>query len=548
VVPFGYDAPDLEADVVVVGAGAAGFAAAVSAAAAGAEVLILEKEQAVGGTTKKSGGWYWVPNNRFLRERGEVDAKEDALRYMARLSRPDMYDSGSDCLGLPSSEYQQLEAYYDNASVVDEQLAALGVLQRFCADSIPDYYAQLPEDKVPYGRVLQPLRDDGSPGDGGSLVDQLHAGATRLGAQVVCGHAVQRFLVNDEGDVVGVVALHADERVVVRARRAVVIANGGFAHNAGLRRNYLPGPVFGSAAALGTTGDLIGAALELGSDLSGMNSAALSAFPLELALSKSPELQSFAQAPGDSFLFVDRQGRRVVNEKLQYNELGRIFWEWDARRAEFRNLLLFMIWDQPCQDFHDSLATPNLMRLSTESQEHVLRADNLTDLRAAIAERLERLSHVSGGFALAEGFSENLAGSVERFNGFAASGHDDDFGRGETPIELWFNGRVPIRDQPAPNPTMHPLSETGPYYATIIAPAVIETKGGPRINTRAQVVDPTDTPIGGLYGAGNCVGGWTGQAYWAGGATIGPAMTFGHIAGANAAKEPLKPVSAGAPA
>src|SRR6476660_3531482 len=83
---------DATADVVVVGGGGGGLPAALFARWLGDEVILLEKAQELGGTAKKAAFWYWIPNNRSMREAGIEDREEDFLRYVARLSRPQHYD------------------------------------------------------------------------------------------------------------------------------------------------------------------------------------------------------------------------------------------------------------------------------------------------------------------------------------------------------------------------------------------------------------------------------------------------------------------------
>ena len=85
---------------------------------------------------------------------------------------------------------------------------------------------------------------------------------------------------------------------------------------------------------------------------------------------------------------------------------------------------------------------------------------------------------------------------------------------------------------------MYPLSPEGPYYCVILGPGALDTKGGPVTDELARVLDTEGTAIPGLYGAGNCVASPAGQTYWGPGGTIGPAVTFGAIAGEHAARRP----------
>ena len=89
-----------EFDVVVVGTGAGGFSSALNASRLGASVVMLEKAPEIGGTTKKTAAWYWIPNNSLMRADGKEDNKRDAIRYMARLSRPQSYDPNDERFGM----------------------------------------------------------------------------------------------------------------------------------------------------------------------------------------------------------------------------------------------------------------------------------------------------------------------------------------------------------------------------------------------------------------------------------------------------------------
>jgi hypothetical protein len=87
---------------------------------------------------------------------------------------------------------------------------------------------------------------------------------------------------------------------------------------------------------------------------------------------------------------------------------------------------------------------------------------------------------------------------------------------------------------------MHPIAESGPYYAALLTGGTLDTKGGPKCTPAGQIVDDSDRPIPGLYGVGNCVASASARAYWAGGATLGPILAFAYLAARQADQEPQK--------
>jgi glycine/D-amino acid oxidase-like deaminating enzyme len=534
---------DVEADVVVVGGGGGGLPTALFARWLGDEVVLLEKAPELGGTARKAAFWYWVPNNEPMRAAGLTDTREGYLRYVARLSHPTRYDPDSPTFGLTDWEHAALSAIYDSASPATELLRERGALPYRHCPAVPDYWSQIPEDSAPYGRVLVPEGASESMSDGGlHAIATLSAAAERDGVDVRTGHRVQRLVVRD-GRVRGVEASTADGRVHrVGARKAVVFATGGFTHDADLRTNFLRVPAYPGCAAATNEGDFVRIASAVGAQLRNMNSAWMCPVPLERA--GRPDLVGMFSVAGDSTLFVDPRGRRVVNEKLPYNELAQAFFRWDGTTGSYPDLVLVQVWDQRSQDHSASTEYGRLIVPPGTDDSHVIRGETLEELAAAVDARLASVAARTGGVRLSGDFLPTLRASIARFNGFAAAGRDEDFGRGDAPIQLIFNG--PVKDEPGrTNPTMWPLADTGPYYAALVTGGTLDTKGGPRTTPDGQVLDDLDEPVPGLYGVGNCVASASGNAYWAGGATLGPILAFAHRAAtaAHAEQPTLVPAS-----
>jgi hypothetical protein len=461
------------------------------------------------------------------------------MRYLARTAHPIEYRADHATLGLPEAAHRLLEAFYDHGSSTVAELVAHDVLDVEGVD-YPDYYADLAEDRAPRGRAIQPRVPAGwrrgiDPAGGVQLVAQLQAGAERHGAQVRVGRRVQHLVRDLDGAVIGVEVRVGRRTELIGARRGVVFASGGFLHNETMTRAFLRGPVFGGGAVEGATGDFVDIGIQAGAQLGNMSHAWWDQVVVEVAVRVRETVRDVYSPFGDSMLMVNRYGKRVVNEKAPYNERGQVHFHWDAGRREYPNLLLFMLFDDHCARSIE----PSRFRFPVpvpgeDVAPHVISAPTWPALTTAISERLGGLAAHTGALTLADGFLAELSSTLERFASMAACGRDLDFGRGETPIEqTWAQRARPG----AATGAMHALSAVGPYHCVIVGPGALDTKGGPVIDERARVLSTSGAPIVGLFGAGNCIASPAGQAYWGPGGTIGLGLTFGAIAGRNAAAE-----------
>ncbi|GAB3287511.1 FAD-dependent oxidoreductase [Parahaliea aestuarii] len=528
-----------EVDVICVGSGAAACSAATVASHAGASVLILEKLPMLGGTTAKSGGVTWIPNNPILRAQGIDDDKLDCLRYLARYAYPQQYTPNSPTLGLRESDYRLLEAFYDNGTkaiefLQDNDIVKFQQFRMWHVDKVPpDYADHLPENKVPRGRCIEPASGAGASAGGGSLAVTLANWLKSQGVPMLTEHPVTRLIMAADR-VVGVEVLHEGNTLNFKARKGVVFGTGGYAHNTDLVSLHQTA-LYGSCALPGSTGDFIGMAGAVGAQMGALHMAWRTQVLFEEALrDRELGLGAFV-LPGDSMIVVNRYGRRVTNEKRNYNDRTRTHFYYDPTREEYPNQLQFMVFDHRSLDaFGGNFPLPS----SPAGSRYLIKGDTWDELTANIAARLAGVADQSGGFTLDPIFRDALQDSVERFNGYARKGMDTEFQRGKHQYdsdwhELFSSHRkdteYPVN--PMPSLVMHPFSEQGPYYAFILAAGALDTCGGPVINEHAQVLAADGSPIPGLYGAGNCISSPTRQAYAGAGGTIGPALTFGHIAG-----------------
>ena len=539
-----------EADVVVVGSGAAAFSAAITARSQGSEVIMVEKASSPGGTTARSGGGYWIPNNRFMRAHGLQDPKDDAVRYMARYSYPQLYNPNELHLGLPENEYNLITTYYDKAPEACDFLAQIGALKSMISvgwsgQPAPDYQENMPENKGIRGRLLFPMTLDGKQGNGQELVRQFKVWSKEHGIHLLLRHRVVSLSCNRTSLITGCEAI-CDRNLLwtIRARKAVIFGSGGFTFNPELMLHFQRGPHLGGCAVPTNTGDFIYMSQKIGAKLGNMAGAFRAQIVLERGLDKAFPANAFYIA-GDSVILVNRFGHRVMDEKRNYSDRTMVHFVYDPTRGEWTNMLLFLVYDQRTADLWQGFFP---IPKKGEAAPHVLNSQTWEELVFAIEDRLAGLATRTGGFRLDGQFAHNIRQTIARFNDFAKAGVDADFHRGDFSYDrevstfppLISGFQWPSSDQK--NITMYPFRSQGPYYAIILAAGTLDTNGGPMINHKAQVLDLAGEIIPGLYGAGNCISSPTANAYWGGGGTIGPALTYGYLAGINASNEIIKEV------
>jgi 3-oxosteroid 1-dehydrogenase len=525
-------------DVIVVGAGAAGLVAACAAAAEGATVTLLERADSFGGTAAHSVGEFWIPDNHHLRAHGLVDHRRECLRFMANLSYPDDYSATDETLGLSPLQLELLETFYDRGAEAVLYLERIGALRSRISPAAygdplghPEYHAEHPDNLVPQGRHL--IADDGDPAFGprgasyvGQLVDYLEG----AGVEMRVRHRVVDVVIEPSGRVSGVVVEGEDGVFTLRAQNSVVFATGGFGHDAQARATFLPAPVDAVAAVPTNTGDFLRIGMGIGAGLGNMTVAYLgnAAFELALDVARLPAMVHFPY--GDSMIWVDRTGARVVNEKGVFTERAKAHFGWDVTGYRHSRRVLIQVYDDAVAQRADARAP---VPPPGGDNKEVLKGETWDELAIAVDARLAELEARTGGIRLAADFAEHVAASVAEFNGYARAGHDPRFGRGAKAVETCYERS----HTDCPNPTMAPFRDRGPYYAVLIGAAMFDTAGGPVVNAAAQVLDVLGDPLPGLYGAGCCVASPGGQAYWSGGAPMGLALTFGYIAGINAARD-----------
>jgi 3-oxosteroid 1-dehydrogenase len=285
----------------------------------------------------------------------------------------------------------------------------------------------------------------------------------------------------------------------------VIITAGGFEHNERMRKEYQRAPI-GTEWTVGApenTGDGIEAGLRLGAAVELMDDAW---WGPSIELPRGPYF-CLAERTLPGCLLVNQAGKRFVNEAAPY--VDAVHAMYDNHTEADPHIPAWLIADQRYRNRYVFAGLGPRQPFPGRWYKHgaVVKAPTLAELAGAI--------NVPAA---------NLMSTVDKFNTFARNGVDEDFRRGESAYDRYYGD-----PRNRPNPCLGPV-DRAPFYAIRIVPGDLGTKGGLRTDTRARVLRPDGTVIAGLYAAGNAAAAVMGHTYAGPGATLGPAMVFGHLA------------------
>ncbi len=301
-----------EADVVVVGFGAAGAAAAYEAGTAGADVLVLERTSAAGGAAAMSDGFIYLGGGTpEQRAAGFDDSVENMKTFLKAACGPAPDDSKIERYCDASLEHRQW--------LLDRGIEFLGTVFPHASGTSPIDGEGLMftggENAYPYNEIAPPaprghVVQGGRPG-GAVLMQVLSKAATDAGARTAYDTRSDRLIVDDAGRVCGVLASRYGETLAIRARTGVVLTAGGFIHSPEMIEQYAPS-VHVTPLRLGTDGD----------DGSGIRMAQAAGAQVKRMDAIECALPFNAPRSLVHGILVNRFGQRFINEDTYMGRVG----------------------------------------------------------------------------------------------------------------------------------------------------------------------------------------------------------------------------------
>jgi succinate dehydrogenase/fumarate reductase flavoprotein subunit len=559
---------DHEVDVVVVGAGAGGMAGALTAHIEGCKVLLVEKSDRIGGSTAVSGGAVWAPLNSQTEAVGHPDSFDKVWTYLQNTvgtAAPEALQRAYLKACAPAVDYLDRHTevklvartyspdYYpdrDGAALGGRSLdpamfdgRLLGARFRELRDPLPEFMVLrgMMVNMTDAKHLLAVTSSLNSWKEGMKLVLRYFSDRLRgyhRGTRLVLGNALaarlfksvidkgieywlstplQRIEV-EAGRVTGVTLMRNGRELRVRARAGVIIATGGFPWSPALRETLYPQPTGPwSLSPRANAGEGIQLARQAGAAMGVGHASAAFWAPVSIRQRPDGSEQLYPHLVWDrakpGLMAVNQAGHRFVNESTSYHEFVLAMYRSHETQP---TLPAYLICDNPfIERWGLGLALPG-----GRPRQHLVDDGYLYK-----APTLNALAQSLGIDATC------LQASADAFNLAAESGTDPLFGKGSTAYNRYLGDTAH-----APNPCLGPLRQ-GPFYAVKVYAGDIGTACGVRCNENAEALDASGQVVPGLYAAGNDMHSVMGGQYPAPGITLGPALTFGWIAGQHLAQQ-----------
>ena len=532
----------MKTDILILGAGASGLTAAIAARKSGASVTIIEKSNKLGGTAAISGGIIWVPNNPLMAELGLSDSANEGMAYFKSLDNGDINEA-------------LLETFLNESPNVLKTLMDDGALQVSILEGYPDYYIDRPGAKPEGGRAMDndlfSFKDLGDWSDkiytspdiprlmlretplggasgfiepeefvrrekadergwGQAMVARLLKTCLELGVDIQLDTAAKSLTPEEAGWRVETLSSNKAESIHTKS---VILATGGFEWDKQLRQTFLRGPMTAPASPPTNQGDGLKLAISVGASLGNMTNSwwvpTLSIPGDKWQDSSQRSLPVLIERTLPHSIMVNQNGNRFCNEANNYSALAGAFQAFDPATYSYPNLPAILIFDH---QYRSKYPIASLMP-GTDNPNWLMTAPSI--------EALAEILKVD---------SKTLSTTISQFNINAKNAEDPEFGRGESTYDHFYGDRS--RDGALA--TLGTLSEP-PFYAVKLYMGTLGTNGGAQTDAKTRVLNVNGEVITGLYAAGNVMAGATGSIYAGAGGTLGPALTFGYVAGQEAA-------------
>ena len=553
----------ISVDVLVVGTGASGMATAITAASQGLKVLVVEKEARFGGTTARSGGWLWIPGTRLAKEQGihepagaaraylqhEATTHFDAARVDAFLEYgpkaidfftqntcvqfdmpavfPDYHaeatggQPGGRSMVTRPFDGRELGPRIKNLAPPLPELTVFGMMlgsgpeiKHFMrAFKSPTSFAYVTRrlskhamDVMGHGRGMTLT-------NGNALAGRLAKAAMDLDIPVWLSSPVTKLVVEYDG-VSGALVQHEGKTVKVTATRGVVLACGGFPHDVERRKQLFPHAPTGkehySPSPASNTGDGLKLAEAVGGRVDGTIPHAAAWVPASVttrADGSKGVMPHFIDRAKPGVIAVTPKGQRFANEGNSYHDFVQAMVA--ACQGE-KEVSAWLLCDHKAlRSYGLGCVAPAPMPIGRHLRSgYLLRGNSVGELAGRIGVE-----------------PAVLEATVREFNDAARRGEDPAFGKGSKAYNR-YQGDALV----TPNPCLAPL-ESGPYYAIKLVIGDIGTFAGLQTDDRTRVLNGAGQPIKGLYAVGNDAASIMGGNYPGAGITLGPALTFGYVAG-----------------